>query len=84
MINPEEYIEITSSINQGDIGLIRSLLDDAKIDYYIFGENFLVISPLLQPARVFVAQDQAEETKKILKDFDIHIFDVSMRNEDDE
>ncbi len=84
MINPEEYVEITSSINQGDIGVIRSLLDDAKIDYYIFGENFLVISPLLQPARVFVVQDQVEEAKKILKNVDIHIFGVSMRNEDED
>ena len=84
VINPEEYVEITSSINQGDIGVIRSLLDDANIDYYIFGENFLVISPLLQPARVFVLQEQFEEAKKILKDVDVHIFGVSMRNEDDE
>ena len=84
VINPEEYVEITSSINQGDIGVIRSLLDDANIDYYIFGENFLVISPLLQPARAFVLQEQFEEAKNILKDVDIHIFGVSMHNEDDE
>ena len=84
VMNPEEYVEITSSINQGDIGVIRSLLDDANIDYYIFGENFLVISPLLQPARAFVLQEQFEEAKNILKDVDIHIFGVSMHNEDDE
>lgn len=84
VINPEEYVEITSSINQGDIGVIRSILDDANIDYYIFGENFLIINPLLQPARVFVVQEQVEETKKILKDVDIHIFGVSMRNEGEE
>jgi len=84
VINPEEYVEITSSINQGDIGVIRSILDDANFDYYIFGENFLIINPLLQPARVFVVQEQVEETKKILKDVDIHIFGVSMRNEGEE
>jgi len=38
----------------------------------------------MQPARVFVVQDQVEEAKKILKDVDIHIFGVSMRNEDEE
>lgn len=82
VINPKEYVQITSSINQGDIGLIRSLLDDANIDYYIFGENFLIIDPLIQPARVFVVKDQVEEAKNILKNVDIHIFGVSMRNED--
>ncbi len=82
IINPKEYVQITSSINQGDIGLIKSLLDDANIDYYVFGENFLIIDPLIQPARVFVVQDQVEEAKRILKDVDIHIFGVSTRNEE--
>ena len=84
VINPKEYVEVNYSINQGDIGLIRSLLDDANIDYYVFGENFLIIDPLIQPARIFVVQEQAEEAKKILKDVDIHIFGVSTRNEDEE
>jgi Putative prokaryotic signal transducing protein len=84
IINPKEYVQITSSINQGDIGLIKSLLDDADIDYYVFGENFLIIDPLIQPARVFVLKEQLEEAKHILKDVDIHIFGVSMRNEDSE
>ncbi len=84
VFNPKEYVQITSSINQGDIGLIKSLLDDADIDYYVFGENFMIIDPLIQPARVFVREDQFEEAKQILKDVDIHIFGVSMRKEDEE
>ena len=84
VINPKEYIQITSSINQGDIVVIKSMLDDANIDYYVFGENFLIIDPLIQPARVFVLKDEVEEANRILKNFDIHIFGVSMRNEDDE
>ena len=59
-------------------------LDNANIDYYVFGENFLVIDPLIQLARFFVIKDQAEETMRILKDVDIHIFGVSMRNEDED
>lgn len=84
VLNPKEYIQITSSINQGDIAIIKSLLDDANIDYYVFGENFLVIDPLIQPARVFVLKEQAEEAKGILKDVDIHIFGISYRNNDNE
>lgn len=84
ILNPKKYIQVTSSINQGDIGIIKSLLDDANIDYYVFGENFLIIDPLIQPARVFVERDQVEEAKRILKDVDIHIFGVSYRNNDNE
>ena len=84
ILNPKEYIQINSSINQGDIGIIKSLLDDANIDYYVYGENFLVIDPLIQPARIFIAKDQFEEAKEILKDVDIHIFGLSTRNDDSE
>ncbi len=44
----------------------------------------MIIDPLIQPARVFVREDQFEEAQRILKDVDIHIFGVSMRKEDEE
>ena len=71
-----------SSLNQGDIGIIKSILDDNEIDYYVTGENFLSVSPLLEPAQFFVNTNQFEEAKKLLKDFDLKIFGFSARNED--
>ena len=73
----ENYVELLSSLNQGDVSIIKSLLDDGGIDYYIFGENFLSVRPLLEPARLFVNETQIEEVKEILKDFDLHIWGLS-------
>jgi uncharacterized protein YbaR (Trm112 family) len=71
------YIELLSSLNQGDIALIKSMLDDAKIFYYVVGENFLAIRPLLEPARFFVNEQQLKEAADLLKDFKLNIWGVS-------
>lgn len=78
---PKNYVEIAWSLNQGDISLIKSLLDDTEIDYYVYGENFLSVDPLIQPARIFVLAEQAGLVKDILKDFEVHIMGVSMRDD---
>jgi hypothetical protein len=80
ILNRQNYIELLSSFNQGDIALIKSLLDDALIDYYVFGENFLSVEPLVQPAKFYVNGIQLEEAKEVLKDFNLHIFGTSDRN----
>jgi len=77
VLNKEEYILLASSLNQVDIGIVKSILDDAGIDYYAYGENFLSIRPLLEPVRFFVNQVQAEEAAALLKDYDFKIFGVS-------
>jgi hypothetical protein len=78
----ENYVELLSSLNQGDIGLIKSILDDSNIDFYILGENFLSVSPLLQPARFYVNEKQVDEAKELLKDFDLSIWGASNKQYD--
>jgi len=75
--NKENYIELLSSLNQGDIALIKSILDDSNVDYYVFGENFLGADPLIQPARFIVNENQLEEAKEVLKDFKLNIWGTS-------
>lgn len=77
IINQEKYVELLSSLNQGDIGLIKSILEDANIDYYVFGENFLSVDPLIQPARFYVNEEQLNEAKELLKNFELRIFGAS-------
>jgi transcription elongation factor Elf1 len=77
VVNKENYVLLASSLNQGDLGLIKSILDNAGIDFYVFGENFLSVDPLIQPARIFVNQKQAKETAELLKDFEFKIFGIS-------
>lgn len=73
----DNYIELLSSLNQGDIALLKSILDDGQIDYYVFGEGTLGIQPFLFPVRFFVNADQIELAKELLKNFDLKIFGPS-------
>ncbi|MHB8337520.1 MAG: putative signal transducing protein [Ignavibacteriaceae bacterium] len=77
IIKKANYVEFLSSLNQGDISIIKSLLDNGGIDYYIFGENFLSVRPLLEPSKLFVSENQIDEAKELLKDFDLHILGLS-------
>lgn len=82
LLNKENYVELLSSLNQGDIALIKSILEDSEVDYYVFGENFLGAGLLIQPARFFVNENQLEEAKEVLKDFKLNIWGTS-KNQDE-
>lgn len=81
ILNKENFTEILSTLNQGDIALIKSILDDGNIDYFIFGENFLGVRPLLEPARILVNDTQIDEVKELLKNIELNILGVSTRND---
>jgi hypothetical protein len=78
---PEQYVRLLSSFNQGDIMLIKSILDDSSTDYYLTGENFLSVEPLVQPAVFYIHQDGLDTAKELLKDFELHFFGISANNE---
>jgi hypothetical protein len=77
IIEKENYIKLLSSLNLGDIAVIKSILDDGGIDYYVFGENFLGAEPLLVPARFYVKESEVETARTLLKDFELHFFGTS-------
>ena len=78
----EEFAHLLDTMNQGDIALAISILDDGGFDYYISGQNFARIDPLIQPARFYVRKDQLKDAITRLKDVKFNIFGVSARNED--
>ena len=80
----KNYVKLLSSLNQGDIALIKSMLDDAEIDYYAAGENFLSVRPLLEPVLFYVNEKDLELAKEILKDFNLHLFGFSVNNEEEQ
>ncbi len=80
----KNYVQLLSSLNQGDIAIIKSMLDDAEVDYYVTGENFLAVRPLLEPAVFYVDEKDLELAKDILKDFELHLFGFSTNNETEE
>ena len=60
------YVELIQTYNQGDVGLIRSILESAEILHYVHGEQFSLLRPFLQPARIMVAEDRLEEAQELI------------------
>ena len=63
-----EYEEILSTFNPFDIAMIKSLLEGADIIYYFHGEQFSYVRPWVEPARLMVCREQADEAREFLKD----------------
>ena len=78
------YALLLTTMNQADIAVIKSILENSEIDYYVYDEEFLTVRPLVQPARFFVEDHQIEEARELLRNFDLHIFGVSNRKEIEE
>ncbi|MGD0337514.1 MAG: DUF2007 domain-containing protein [Bacteroidota bacterium] len=83
---PEMYkfVKLLSTFNLVDIAVIKSLLDDGEITYYFIGENFNQIDQLVQPARLFIREDQVEEARGLLKDLSITYLGLSSLSREEE
>ena len=64
-----EYKEVFTTFNIYDISFIKSLYDANDIRYFIEGENFLKVYPVIEPAMIKVDARQLESAKELLKDF---------------
>jgi hypothetical protein len=62
---------ILSTFNAGDLAMIKSILGESDINYFIQGEDFLYVSPLVQPAKIMVTREDVDEAKELLKDLKI-------------
>lgn len=80
-VPPERLIEgehILSTYNVGDIAFVRSLLEANNIPFLFHGENFTVVNPLIQPARLIVPPEYAERVRELLADTDIHYMGINI------
>ncbi|UCF71188.1 MAG: DUF2007 domain-containing protein [candidate division WOR-3 bacterium] len=68
------FLDVYVTGNAGEIALIRSLLDDAGIDYHFSGERFSMLHSGVYPSRLFVREDQCEEALEILRDLNFGVF----------
>jgi len=76
-----KFEEVIVTFNQGEIAFIRSLLDDAGIEYYFKGD-YSNVHLWADPMRLMVRDDQVEKTIKILKKLDFG--SSGLRNEQKE
>ena len=74
-----KYVEVLRTFSQVDIAMIKSLLE-GNFDYYFKGENFMSVRPLLEPAILMVNENELNEVKTLLADFDLNFLGVSLRS----
>jgi hypothetical protein len=72
-----EFEEVLQTYNQGDIAVIRSLLDNEEIQYFFRGEIFNLVDPLIQPARLHVRKDQSKRVRELLANLSVTFLGVS-------
>jgi hypothetical protein len=73
------YVRVLSTYNAADIAIVKSLLDDAEIDYYFDGESFNEVSPLIQPAVLFVIAEQEDDAREALCNVDLRYMALAAR-----
>ncbi len=67
-----KFIKVYSTPKQGEIAIIKSILDSQNISYYIKGENFGILYGAangLSSMDVMVRDDHSEEARELLKEF---------------
>lgn len=67
-----DYKAVLSTLNPGDIAVIKSVLGSKNITYFFQGENFNYWGDGVIPARLMVKKDQVEEAREILKDLKLN------------
>ena len=64
-----KYEEVYATYDKGEIAVIKSLLDSRNIMYYFANEQFGSLYPSVQPAKLMVSKDQADDVRELLLDF---------------
>jgi hypothetical protein len=83
VLNPKDdnttFIPVLSTYNLGDIALIKSILDNEGIEYFLQGENTAYIRGYMDPTILMVREDQVPVVRELLKDFKINFTMFSAR-----
>lgn len=73
ILEAKRYTMAYETRNLGDIALLKSILDDNGIDYYVDGEYFMEAYPLVEPARFFVIDDDLRRAENLFKEFNKNV-----------
>ena len=77
------FVPFLKTFSQVDVAMIKSIVD-GHIQYYFMDENFMSVRPLLEPAILMVREDQFDEVKELLNDFELNYLAVSLKGEDED
>jgi len=63
-----DFVLVYSTYNPGEVALIKSILNDANIEYFTINEDgYVLYAPI--GIDIMVARDKVDEAKELLKDF---------------
>ena len=74
-----DFQEILTTFSQTDIAIIRSVLDDEGLTYFLKGEHFNQIRPMVEPVRLMVREDEAQKARALLNDINLQYSAVSTK-----
>ena len=80
----EDLVEVLATFNQADIAIIKSVLDNHKIEYYFFDEHMSIIRPAVLPARLMAKKSDIKRIVEIIKDLDLNYHAFSFDNNSSE
>lgn len=72
-------VEVVVTFNPADLAVVRSVLDAEGITYFVHGEHFASIRPLVEPARVLVPEAEAEHARDLLRHLDLAYLGIRIR-----
>jgi hypothetical protein len=61
-----EYEELLETFNTADVAMIKSILDAEGITYYFSPENFMLVGPLVVPAKLMIKKKQLKKAQSVL------------------
>ena len=64
----DEFVEVFSTYQQGDIAFIKSVLDGEGITYFFQGESSVLLIAAGAYARLLVKADEAARAREILQE----------------
>ena len=70
MAGNSDWVVILSTFNQADIALAKHILEREDIIYFVQGENFNLLHPMVSPTSFVVRQEQAKEASELLEGLD--------------
>jgi hypothetical protein len=79
-----EYTEILETFNPGDVAILKSILDEEDITYYFHGENFGRMGAMMEPSRLMVKTDEADEARELISGLKLNTNAINVSNEGEE
>jgi hypothetical protein len=58
--------------------VIKSILENAEVDYYLYQENFNLVRPLVEGAKFMINESEIDKASELLKDYKLNIWGTSV------